>query len=119
MSEENVEIVRASNQAWNAGDMDAFLSSADPDIVIRPDSRWPESRARLGRDAARSFFEDLTEMLGEAETTIEELVDAGDRVVIRFRGRVRGRQSGVQEEFVYSQVLTFRRGKVILMEFFL
>jgi hypothetical protein len=27
MSQENVEVVRAGNQAWNAGDMDAFLEA--------------------------------------------------------------------------------------------
>ena len=119
MSEENVERVRTATAAWNRGDLDAFLNGFDPDVVIRPNPTWPESRPRLGSDAARSFFEDLTEMLGPAETVIEELVDAGDRVVCRFRTRVHGRQSGIQDEFVYSQVRTFRRGKTIMIEFFL
>ncbi len=30
MSEENVEVVRAASQAWNAGDMDAFASCTTP-----------------------------------------------------------------------------------------
>ena len=119
MSQENVEIVRAADQAWNAGDMDAFFRDLDPDVVIRPDSSWPESRARLGSDAARSFFEDLTEMLGPGETVIEELIDAGDRVVSRLRVRVHGRQSAIEDEFAFTQVRTFRRGKTIMIEFFL
>jgi ketosteroid isomerase-like protein len=119
MSQENVESVRTATAAWNRGDLDAFLKDVEPNVVIRPDPSWPESRLRLGSDAARSFFEDLTEMLGPAETVIDELVDAGDRVVCRFRTRVHGRQSAIEEEFVFTRVRTFRRGKTIMIEFFL
>ena len=42
MSEENVEIVRAAGQAWNAGDMDAFRELHDPDVILRPAKDWPE-----------------------------------------------------------------------------
>ena len=35
MSQENVEIVRALFEAWNAGDMDAFRELYDPDAVMR------------------------------------------------------------------------------------
>jgi hypothetical protein len=58
-------------------------------------------------------------MLGTGETVIEELVDAGDRVVCRFRVRLHGRQSAIEVEFPFSQVRTFRRGKTIMVEFFL
>ena len=36
MSQENVEIVRAAFEAWNAGDMDAFRELYDPDVIVRP-----------------------------------------------------------------------------------
>ena len=36
MSQENVEIVRAMFEAWNAGDMDAFREMYDPDAIMRP-----------------------------------------------------------------------------------
>jgi ketosteroid isomerase-like protein len=58
-------------------------------------------------------------MLGPAETVIEELIDAGDRVVCRLRTRVHGWQSGIENEVAFSQVLTFRRGRTIMMELFL
>ena len=35
MSRENVEIVRARFEAWNAGDMDAFRDLLDPDMILR------------------------------------------------------------------------------------
>ena len=35
MSQENVEIVQAAFEAWNAGDMDAFRELYDPDVIVR------------------------------------------------------------------------------------
>jgi ketosteroid isomerase-like protein len=36
MSEDNVELVRAGFETWNAPDMDAYRGLLDPDIVWRP-----------------------------------------------------------------------------------
>jgi ketosteroid isomerase-like protein len=119
MSQENVEIMRACVAAFNRGDLNAALKDFDPYVVIRLDPSWPENRPRLGADAARSFFDDLTTMLGTGETVIEDLIDAGDRVVIRNRSRVHGRQSGVEDEVVFTQVVTFRGAKVVMLEYFL
>jgi ketosteroid isomerase-like protein len=35
MSRENVEVVRAFFEAWNAGDMDAVREMHDPDVILR------------------------------------------------------------------------------------
>ncbi len=49
---------------------------------------------------------------------IEDLRDAGEAVVCRARAHVTGERSGVEGDFQFSQVLTFRKGKVVLIEFF-
>jgi hypothetical protein len=36
MSRENVEVVRAAIDAWNAGDMAALHDLYDPDVIGRP-----------------------------------------------------------------------------------
>ena len=50
MSQENVDVVRASIDAWNAGDMDAFVSSTTPTPSADPEV-WPEPGPFVGRDA--------------------------------------------------------------------
>jgi ketosteroid isomerase-like protein len=52
MSEENVEIVRALFEAWNAGDMDAFRELYDPDAIMRMAENWP---TRLNRDRSEAL----------------------------------------------------------------
>jgi ketosteroid isomerase-like protein len=47
------------------------------------------------------------------------VIDAGDRVVIRYRSRIHGQQNGIEDEVVYTQLVTFRGGKVVMLEWFL
>ena len=35
MSQQNVEVVKAAFEAWNAGDMDALRDLCDPDVLSR------------------------------------------------------------------------------------
>ena len=63
MSQENVELVRALFETWNAGDMDAFRDLFDPDVICAPARRLAGARTR-GRSRgshapARSTTRDL------------------------------------------------------------
>src|SRR5439155_349466 len=59
MSQENVEVIRAVNEAWNAGDMDAFREQLDPDVVMYHVKGWPEPGPTVGRGACMRFIEQL------------------------------------------------------------
>ena len=86
-------------------------------VVVRAAEGWPET-AYHGKRAVQSFYEGYAETVGH-DTVIEELRDAGETVVCRARAHVTGEQSGVEGDFQFSQLLTFRKGKVVLIEFFL
>jgi ketosteroid isomerase-like protein len=57
MSRENVEVVRAAFDAWNAGDMDAFRQLFHSDAIVRAPTGWPEPGPFVGRDAVMRQFE--------------------------------------------------------------
>jgi ketosteroid isomerase-like protein len=116
MSEENVEILRQGLENWNRGDLDAALESFDEEVVLRTAEGWPE-RAHHGKLAARSFYEGFAETVG-SDTMIEDLIDAGETVVFRARAHMTGGRSGLEGDMQFSQVSTFRKGKVVLVEFF-
>jgi ketosteroid isomerase-like protein len=116
MSEENVEIVRKSLEYWNRGDLEAFYDLADEDHILQAAEGWPE-RVYYGKDAARSFWEGLAETVG-GDSVIEDLIDAGDRVVVRVRSHWTGEKSGLEGDLESSQVLTLRKGKIVMTEFF-
>ncbi len=121
MSEENVEIVRRIYDAVERGDIDTVLALYDPEI------EWVFERSPfrdfLKHDTYRGH-EDLRRMFGERyddawreiEDEIEELIDAGDRVVSVVSTRGRGRASGVEVEKLHAGVWTIRAGKVVRVE---
>ena len=65
----------------------------------------------------RSFYEGFAETVG-GDAVIEEPIDAGEIVVLRVRAHMTGERSGLEGDMQFSQVLTFRKGKVVLVEFF-
>ena len=116
MSEENVEIVRQAVEKWNRGDPDAVSELMDDDVVLRMAEGWPE-RVYFGKAAARSFIEGWAETVGQ-ETVIEEVIDGGAVVVLRQRVHLSGIQSGIEGDQRSTSILTFREGKVVMVEFF-
>ena len=116
MSEENVELVQKSWESFNRGDLDGFLENVDEHIVIRSAEGWPEP-VYYGKDAVRSFAAGFADAVG-GDSVVEDAVDAVDRVVVRIRTHYTGEQSGLEGDVESSQVVTFRNGSVILVEYF-
>ena len=109
MSQENVELVLKDLEYWNRGDMDAFVDLWDDDVVLRAAEGWPERDFR-GKDAVRTFYE------GFAETVGRDSVIGSDSVLLQ--PVMCAAHSGLQGDMRFSQVTTFRDGKVVLAEFF-
>ena len=117
MSQENVEIVRAFFEAWNAGNMDAIREQYDPNIVVRYAEDWPEgSEPAMGREAAMRQWEQQRAAFDSDTLELIEVIDAGDRVLARSIWRAVGH--GPDLEIEVSSVSTLRKGKSILVEFF-
>src|SRR6185436_6042089 len=92
MSQENVEIVRASFEAWNTGDMDALRELYALDAVLQPAEGWHEPRPYVGRDAVMQLVARVRETWDSYDAAEPiSFVDAGDRVVMRYIWRGRGR----------------------------
>ena len=117
MSQENVEIVRAGFEAWNAGDMDAIREMYDPGIIWRGAEGWPEPGPYAGREAVMRQLEQLRETWdADAFDLISDFTDVGDRVAVRliWRGVGHGPESNVEVTGLY----TVRKGRIIGIEFF-
>ena len=80
MSRENVEIVRAAFETWDAGDIDAFRELYDPDVIMRPPEGWPEPGPFVGREAVIRQFKQARETWdAEALEPIGDFIHAADR----------------------------------------
>ena len=106
MSPENVEIVRQVVDAFRRGDFDTALQAFDAEVVyeVLP-STGPEPGVHRGHDGLREAFARWMSAWEEYETGLEELIDAGDYVIVV--GWDRGRAGGLPVErrdvaFVYQ-----------------
>src|SRR2546422_3201330 len=91
MSRENVEVVKAGFEAWNAGDMDGLREMYDPGIIWRPPEGWPEPGPYAGREAVMRQLEQLRETWdADAFELTSDFIDAADRVAVRLIWRGAG-----------------------------
>jgi ketosteroid isomerase-like protein len=118
MSEENVELVRAFIAAYNRRDFEAAVESFDPEIEWVLPERQSSDSCR-GPDEIKRFWEGLDNTFDELRLDPQEFVDGGDLVATRLRYYGRGKGSGLKMETeLYHQVVTFRAGRMVRIEYF-
>ena len=122
MSEENVEVVRRVTDVMDAEGFEAalpvFLEAAHPDVEWREDPAWPGSANYRGIEQVRHVILDRMGTLDFDQQT-EDLIDAGDRVIVLVRWLGRGKASGAQGELSMAMVWTVREQAITSVEFFL
>ena len=117
MSQENVEVVRAVYEAYNADDMDALRELYHPDLVMHHVEGWPEPGPSVGREAVLREVEQLREAWeGDTLEPVAGFIDSGDRVVVRDVWR--GAGQGPEADMEFTRVFTIRGGKIIGIEIF-
>jgi ketosteroid isomerase-like protein len=113
MSQENVEVVRRAFEYLISGrGSSEVLASFDPNFVMKP----VETGATYGVNAVRNHFEDWQSSFEELEVTIEEIIDAGDRVVHSAHYQGRGSGSGIKVDASYYEVYTLRKVEIIRVD---
>jgi ketosteroid isomerase-like protein len=117
MSQENVEVVRAVYETWNAGDMDAFRELFHPEAIMRMAEGWPEPGPYFGREAV---MRECGQLRGawdaDALEVISDFIDIADHVVLRFIWRGAGYSPEANMEF--TGLWTVRKGRIFFVEFF-
>jgi ketosteroid isomerase-like protein len=119
MSQENVEIARRGYEHFKAT-RELLAETLHPDFVwdMSKFRGWPERQAYPGIESAMQFIADWTESWEAWELELDELCDAGDRVVMILRQRGRAKATGLPVEMHFAQVWMFRDGKQIRMEMY-
>jgi ketosteroid isomerase-like protein len=117
VSRENVAVVKAAFDAWNAGDMDALRQCYDPGVITRPVEDWPEPGPFVGREAVmRQWAQMRATFDADAIELISDFIDSGDRVAVRLIWR--GAGQGPELNMEITNVFTVRNGRIFYFEFF-
>ena len=113
MSRETVEIVRRSVEAYASGDIEAALAPYDPDVVFDPSSSRPEGGVYHGPQGVLEGVQVWIGNWAEYHFEVEEITDAGDRVLMTIREFGRSARSGIEVTQHTFWVQTMRNGKIV------
>ncbi len=124
MSQENIDLVKRLIDASERGEMDEVFGGYDPEI------EWSISDVRTeftdfepvyrGHEGVRRFWRTWAEAWEVFSFEYVEFIDAGDTVVSVLNQRMRGRMSGIEQEWnSYAQNWTISQGKVVRVQFFM
>jgi ketosteroid isomerase-like protein len=117
VSQENLEAVRRGYEAFNRGDVDAVLEGVDPEVEWHVPPVLPDPATYHGREGVRKLMQTMQDAFDDFELAVEEVREAGDKVVVMAAVRGRGKESGaVVESPSFGWVWTIRHGKVVLVE---
>jgi ketosteroid isomerase-like protein len=119
VSEENVEIVRRTIEAWDRRDMEAAFALYDPEIVWDNSALpAPSVGTYEGHAGVRRFFREWMDAFETQHFHPQTFIDAGDRIVVGYRLSGRGKASGAEVGMSRWSVHTVRNGLVTRIEIF-
>jgi ketosteroid isomerase-like protein len=123
MSQENVERAReaydALGLAVRKGDLDPFFREyAHPEIEWVPLEGALDVDVSRGHDAVKDRMTAILDVIEEPQIEAEEIIDAGEQVVIAIRISGRGRGSGIDVEANWFHVVTVRDDKAVRIEWY-
>ena len=116
MSEKNVELVRRAVE-----DLDLFWGMLDEYVVwdTRRSRAIPDlDRVYVGREAVIKASRHYWGAFADYRVEADEVIDAGQSVVLVVREIGRGKGSGVPVEEGHAQVWTLRDDRIIRWEIF-
>src|SRR4051794_30397715 len=121
MAKDNVEVIRKTFEAWNAGDFNVLRDAYDPDAVMRyqAEARLPERGPFFGRDAIMRQFNRLREPFDDRDELVIRTIRAAssERVLAQFAWKGVGRGPAIRLDM--AAVYTLREGLIREVEFFI
>jgi ketosteroid isomerase-like protein len=119
MSQENLELVRRTFDAFSRGDFDSAFSTFDPATEWCTAADEPDRQTYRGLAAVRRFVDSLAEPWldrFEGVMEFEGVVDRGDWVIVPWHARMRGRGSGVPVEVTETYAVRVQDATIVRVE---
>jgi ketosteroid isomerase-like protein len=111
---DNVEIVRRGIEAFNAGGVEGILPFIDPDFeTTTPPDLAAEPGTYRGHEGIQEWFDSFDEVMEEIRWDPGEFRAVGDRVVVEFALRARGKSTGLDFGQQAVMVWTLRDGRAV------
>ena len=112
-------LARRCMEAFNEGGLAAAESFFDPEVIFdQSRSPFPDAGVYHGIEGVRAWFRGLADAFGDVSYEMEKVRGRGDQVAVMLRVRGRGPSSGIEVDYRFVPVITFRDGKIVRMDRF-
>jgi len=112
VSHQDLQTVKGAYDAFARQDIPGVLAALDPDVDWEVPATVPWGGPRRGHDEVVQFFASLPEFVEEIFVEPEQLLDAGDHIVVLGRHHGRGRD-GDAYDVRFAMVWEMRDGKAV------
>jgi ketosteroid isomerase-like protein len=120
MSQENVEILRRSVEAFNRSDAEALAAICDDDMEFVSALAAVEDWTYRGKETWEAYFSSMRESWAEWRFEDAQFFEAdNEHVVSVFRMVGKGKRSGARVEHPMGATYRFRDGKIWRMHSYL
>jgi uncharacterized protein len=119
VSEQNLEIVRRGFDAFNEGGVEGIVPMIDPEFeATTPPNLASEPDTYRGPDGIRRWFDSFDEVMEAIRWDAHRFQQVGDKVVVEFTLRARGKTTGLDFGQDAVMVWSLRDGRAIGVELF-
>jgi len=120
MSRENVDLVRRLAGHWSRMDWDGMVDFLDPDVELHGTvGGVEEGGVARGIGEILRALDKVEEMWEDHRIEIQELIDAGDQVVVFQREYQRGKASGAEVAADTAVLVDVRDERVVRLQGFM
>ena len=119
MASDNLEIVKRGFDAFNENGVDGILPFVHTDFeATTPPELASEPDTYRGHEGVHRWFDSFYEVMDEIRWEPREFIEAGDRIVVDFTLKARGKSTGLEFGQHAFMVWELRDGKAIGLELF-
>jgi ketosteroid isomerase-like protein len=113
MSQENVEIVR---RAFATEGIEGLMKYLDAEIEWTTTGEFLEAATYRGHEGVREYLGAMDAAFDDLRDTSEEIIDAGEVVLVTQRISGRDRRSGMPLESTVTSVCSVGDGKIVQIQ---
>jgi ketosteroid isomerase-like protein len=108
--------VVASYEALNHGDIERAMDALAEDAEWHESEALPDTDVYRGRQAIRAFLTDFLDSWERFHQTVEEVRQAGDRVLVLIHLEAKGRGSAAEVDARYAHLWTLSGGRGVRVD---
>ena len=117
-AEQNLDTIRALYEAYASRDVEGLLALLDDEFEVRQSELLPWGGSYKGPDGMIEFIKNITSHI-DSIVVVEEMVEAGDHVIVLGRSRGTIKSTGEEYEVRLVDVCRLREGKLLSLHIYL